>query len=117
MKDCVPPPPTNSYRFSTSRRPRCLGDGRVTSLAKTSESTRREAAHINAVGKHGPLAVTGSAAASVLLPGGQFNLRPAQRRTHHTDSMSPISLKLTEAEGMGSRTPDAKAEAIPFSAS
>ena len=89
----------------------------MTSLATTNASARREAAHINAVGKHGPLAAAGGAAASVLLPGGQFNLRSAQRRAHHTDSMSPISLKLTEAEGMGSRTPDAKAEAIPFSAS
>lgn len=97
-----PPPPTISYR---------PGDGCVTSLAKTSESTRREAAHTNAVGKHEPLAATDSAAASGLLPDGHFNLRPEQRRTHHTDTKSPISLKLTEAEGMGSRTPDAKAEA------
>ena len=80
-------------------------------LVETSESTRREAARINAVGKCEPLGAAGSSAASVALPSSQFSLRPAQRHAPRTEAKFPISLRPKEAEGMGSRTPDAKTAA------
>lgn len=108
MKDCVNPPPTNSYRSSADRRPRCPGDGRATAFAETSESTRREAASIHAAGKHEAMgAVAVSSAGAALLPNSQLGLRHAQRRAPRTRAESPISLRLNEAEGMGSAAPDA----------
>ena len=84
----------------------------MTAFAETSQSTRREAARINAAGTHEAMgAVAVSPAGAALLPNSQLGLRHAQRRAPLTRAELPVSLKPNEAEGMGTDTPDATATA------